>query len=326
MKQFRLIFSTLFLVTFLSCSKVVTLNFEKHFYDVNATKIIWIQLPGYSEELPMLLKLAEQDARQKTPLESFSCAGKAWTYNLYNLKPSPIEALHHQLTGSKNIKNKCEDFINRPIWDLLAGQGFKTAVLERGAKKNEQIFRTECSDEKDFKKNLSYFHMAQASGDKPAFFHAEDPVANLELRDYFDRACQSGSCVNTLFDNIKMLVEKALLKEDKFLFMVRDFSLLRAFEQTKTSSLNIKLVLQEISKVVGYINILREQYPETLILLTSGQSLNIEVPLRVNADFMNSPSSYSAVLAKGAGAENFCGYMEHEDIFKRILWKSGYNF
>ena len=316
----------LLLLVLVSCSKVVTLNFEKHLYDVNASKIVWIQLPGYSEEMPMLLKLIEQDALQKNPLETFNCTGKAWTYNLFDLKPAPMASFHHQITGSKNIKNSCDDFINRPIWDLLSSQGFKTSVLEKSANPDEEIFWSKCKSQNDFKKNLSYFHMAKASEPDASYFHAEEPMLKLEVRDYFDRACQKSSCTNSLFDNTKMLIEKALLKEDKFLFIIRDFSLWRALEKDIKNPVNIITTLKEISKILGYLNLLREENPDMLILLTSGQSLSVEIPLRVKPPFNSSPSVYSAVLARGAGAENFCGYFQHEDIFKRILWKSGYNF
>jgi hypothetical protein len=237
-----------------------------------------------------------------------------------------MAAFHHQITGSKNIKNSCEDFINKPIWELLNNQGFKSVALEKSAKPNEQIFWSNCIEQSDFKKNLSYFHMDKTTNKSGEYFNAQEPIVNLGLGDYFDRACQSGQCSNSLFENVKALLEKALMKEDKFLFIIRDFSLIRNLEQVTDNQADIKNTLQEISKVLGYINLLRESNPEILVILTSGQSANIDIPMKDKNVITKNQYAYSSVLVKGAGAENFCGYFQHEDIFKRILWKSGYNF
>jgi hypothetical protein len=293
---------------------------------VNASKIIWIQYPGYNEEMPMILKLKDQIEAVKSPLENFSCTGKAWSYNLFNLKPNPMAAFHHQITGSKNIKNSCEDFINKPIWALLNFQGFKSAVLEKSTNSREKIFWPNCFEQADFKKNLGYFHMEKANDKNSDFFNAEEPIVSMKVGDYFDRACQSGKCSNSLYDNVKALLEKSLMKEDKFLFIIRDFSLIRGLEQVKDNHSTIVNSLQELSKVLAYLNILKDSNPEIMIILTSGQSANIDIPIKDNNVIAKNNYSYSAVLAKGAGAENFCGYFQHDDIFKRILWKSGYNF
>jgi hypothetical protein len=326
MKHNILFLMYLFCILLSGCTKVVTLNFERHIYDVNVSKIIWIQFPGYNEEMPMILKLNDQIEGIKSPLENFSCTGKAWSYNLFNLKPNPMAAFHHQITGSKNIKNNCEDFINRPIWELLNYQGFKSAVLEKSANQNEKIFWPNCFEQSAFKKNLSYFHMDKAGIKNANFFNAEEPLVSMIEGDYFDRACQSGKCSNSLFNNVKSLLEKSLMKEDKFLFIIRDFSLIRSLEQAKDNQSSVINSLEEISKILSYVNLLREKNPEVLIILTSGQSTNIDIPIKDKKVVIKNQYAYSSVLVKGAGAENFCGYFQHEDIFKRVLWKSGYNF
>lgn len=107
------IFSFLLLV---GCAQVTSLNLQKHQFGKLPVKIVWLQVAGLSEEHLAMLKYSYPTVDVKTSFEKSLCVGKAWSYNLYDIRPEPADGFLSQMTGKKNVKGTCEDYELRPIW------------------------------------------------------------------------------------------------------------------------------------------------------------------------------------------------------------------
>ena len=67
------------------CSGGSTLNLKSHHFDNIPRQIIWIQVPGLSEEHLATLKFVMSHTGEKTAFEEMPCIGKMWHYNLFEL-------------------------------------------------------------------------------------------------------------------------------------------------------------------------------------------------------------------------------------------------
>ena len=104
-------FLSLLLILFtLSCAKAPTLNMERHDFNKHPQRIIWLQIAGFSGEHLAMLRFARSDSRKKTSFEQADCMGQAWSYNLYDLRPSSYQGFMAQALGTKNIAGDCSDF------------------------------------------------------------------------------------------------------------------------------------------------------------------------------------------------------------------------
>src|SRR5690606_23978229 len=120
----------IFLLLITSCAQVTSLNLKKHQFGQLPTKIVWIQIAGLSEEQLALLKFSATSSDYATNMGRSLCIGKAWDYDLYRLRPNAKLGFLSQLTGKKNIKNSCEDYEQKAIWNYLRPSGFKAGVFE----------------------------------------------------------------------------------------------------------------------------------------------------------------------------------------------------
>ena len=84
-------------------------------FNIKSQKVIWFQIPGFSENHLSLLKLSGKSTNQKLSFEKGQCFGKIWRYNLFNLRPSSFEGFMTQMTGRKSLKSNCTDFTKKPF-------------------------------------------------------------------------------------------------------------------------------------------------------------------------------------------------------------------
>lgn len=328
MKNLILILAT---IIFMGCARVQTLNLEAHKYSNRPDHIVWIQIAGFSEEHLPLLKFNSSNTNTKSLLESSDCVGKMWNYNLYKLRPKANESFLSQMTGSKNIKNNCEDAKLTPVWKYAKEIGHDIAILEAGVDKSSSLeSMLGCSNNSMLNLERDHFYkMSQASNDQ--FFHYQDSkeISSKRLKPglYFDRSCQKGSCFSTLGNNFRVLWEQFSKERNKTFFLVRDFNFQNALNKKDISLmrealLEVERMLKATKDIVG---------KDTLILVTGAESVGLEFPNQ-GMDWVNfertgknllykNSSLMSPAFATGAMAENFCGIFDESDLQKRILFK-----
>ena len=108
-----------FLVFIFGCASSPTLNLRPKDFNVKSQKIIWFQIPGFSESHLSLLKFSGSNPSRKLSFERSHCFGKTWRYNLFKLRPASYEGFMTQMTGRKSVKSECNDFAKKPFWSYL---------------------------------------------------------------------------------------------------------------------------------------------------------------------------------------------------------------
>lgn len=317
----------------ISCSRIQTLNTEKHLYSSKPDHIIWFQIPGLTENHLPLIKYNGQLAEHKSAFESFDCVGKMLTFNLYQLRPDAGKSFLSQLLGSKNIKNNCEDYDRPFFWRNYLNQGYKVSIIEKGMDATNSIEKyAQCGEmsKADFN-NIRLWKMSSNPYGKN-YFHYQDKIENIKsyLNDgiYFDRSCNQEACYSTLSNNVKTLYGQLLKENQTSIMIVRDFSYLNAIKNKNLSQ--ARELLQEYDSLLKWSFELPVQ-GNSLVLVTSGEVTEIEFPkegreweefMKVgkNATFKNT-NLISTVMARGSMAENFCGVFEEFDIERRLLFK-----
>ncbi|MBL7663724.1 MAG: hypothetical protein JNM93_01230 [Bacteriovoracaceae bacterium] len=314
----------IFLLLVCSCARMTGLNLKEHHFGVQPKKIIWIQLAGFDENMMSLLKFHQSNPVQ---LESFSCLGKTWSYDLYRLRASSYQGFLSEVTHSKNIKNNCEDYDRKPIWQTLEDYDYKTVILENPVKPgNSLIQSTKC--EKNNFLNLSTVFTMQANNDEKAnHFHSGSNLSYSENKIYYDKSCQQNKCFSPLSANVISIYEKSLKNKDKYLYMIRDFSLEDGVARGSTPAM--KSALNEFEALLAYFTALQKNDPEFLILVTSSSAIGVDLPMqgedwqKLELDLTGSVYKnrllMSPVFAKGARSENFCGLFEQSDVYARLL-------
>lgn len=327
------------LLSFLySCSRVQTLNLEPHRYSERPNHILWIQLAGFSEEHIPLLRFNVSDVEHHTSIEKVDCLGKAWNYNLFNLRPMAFESFLAQSLGTKNIKNNCEDYKVKSVWSFLAEMGYKVGIIESGADENQSLEKSlDCTPNEVLNLNMvRFYRMAplKNNSDKHSrklFHYQESPEALAEIMKpgiYYDKSCQKDLCYSSLSNNFKTLWNMLSKDQNQTFFLVRNFDFQNNLKRKDISSL--KESLQEIDQMIAWIK--SQKRDDVLIIISGAESLSIEYPVAgkewadfektgKNVLFKNS-SLMSPVLASGVMAENFCGIYEESELTKRILQKS----
>lgn len=321
------------LVLISGCARVQTLNLEPHAYSERPQRIVWFQIAGFSEEHIPLLKFNIVESGFKTSFEQASCMGKAWSYNLYELRPDSRNSFLSQMTGSKNIKGNCEDFDHKSVWGTLSELGYKSGILETGSTDNQTIEAAlSCSPNTFLDLNETrLWRMGPNSVGGKKSFHYQDPPnqleESLEPGLYYDRSCQKGICYSTLSNNFKTLW--AYLNKQSFnnIFIVRDFNFQTAL---KKKDLNFaKESLQEIDRMISWVK--KESPGKILIVISGAESLPLEFPSQGKewAEFekngknviFKKASLMSPVIATGPMAENFCGIFDESEMLKRLIHK-----
>ncbi len=333
----RFLFS-LFILTFIGCARVQTLNLIPHHYSERPKQIVWIQVAGFSEEHIPLLKYNVSEASHKTNLEQVDCVGKMWNFNLYELRPDASKSFLSQMNGSKNINGSCSDFESVPSWSYLEELGYGVGVLENGASADQSFEKSlGCSNNKTIDlARMRYWKMGLASSFSQKTFHYQDSVEQsrsvMNPGLYYDRSCQKGICYSTLSNNFKMLWSSMQKTNSKTFFIVRDFNFQNALKKKDISL--AKEYLQEIDRLILSINQdAKNNKDEILVVVSGAEVLPIEFPLQgkewsnfektgKNVIYKNS-GLMSPVLASGAMSENFCGIFDESEMLKRMIYKPG---
>ena len=315
-----------FLMLF-GCAQVTSLNLQKHQFGKLPTKIVWIQVAGLSEEHLALLKYSYPGADSKTAFENSLCIGKAWEYDLYNIRPAASSGFMSQMTGQRNIKNTCEDYAQKPIWSYVIAKGYKAGVFEGESSKEESILKSQECESPEFLQGLRVWRMDRKPPANAKFFHVEENTEFKANEVYYDRSCLSGDCFSSISANVEKTFESFSRNANNYLYIVRNFkydSFLRAKKTVKA-----KEELIQINKTIAYFQELAQKRGDFLLLVTSSAARHAEFPRKGKewSEYEKKGSGFvaeksdlmSSVFVNGARAENFCGIYEQAEIMPRIF-------
>lgn len=311
----------------LGCAQVTSLNLKKHQFGILPTKIIWFQVAGLDEEQLALLRF-QQNSERKTSFEENICIGKTWNYNLYDIRVPAEVTFLAQITGKKNIKNTCEDTKHRPIWSYLSGNGYQTGILEVGGDSKQTLLAlNNCTEDKSPYLDNTYIWIRREPIKNASTFHYVEDVPLKVNEPFYDKSCSGQSCFSNIVDDFKSVYTRFKKSSQKHLFIIRDFSYLKALE--KGDFKVAKKILSDIEMAYSEALALAEDSNDYLILLTTGDSRYVEMPEKGKEWYefekkgvgvnVRSKKLTNLVLASGARAENFCGIYNDSRIFERIL-------
>lgn len=312
-----------------SCAQVTSLNLKKHQFGQIPTKIIWIQVAGLNEEHLALLKFSKQTSNLKTSFEDFLCIGKAWDYNLFDIRPSAYASFHGQITGKKNIKNTCEDYKLTPVWKYMIGKGYKAGVFEGEMKNNYSLSKAkQCSEVgSKFLEGTTLWKMTKINNKKAKLFHINEKADFKPSEIYYDKSCLTGDCYSTFSQNTTKTFEQFARKSSNYLYLIRDFKFVEKLKSKNHKELKTDLL--ELEKIVSYFQNLASKNSDMLVLLTTAESRNVEFPRsgkqwqsfeKTGKYLLNKKSQLiSTVFASGARAENFCGMYDQSNMLARIF-------
>jgi hypothetical protein len=330
-RMVKLLFHLWPLLTMNACVQLGTLNLQDHQFGLFPTKIIWIQVPGLHEEHLALLRLLRPENTEKLAFEQSHCFGKMWSYNLYRLRPEPFEGLWSQTTGSKNIKNQCEDFDLHPLWKDLIQARFQIGLLESPARKEYSLEKVrDCPSQRtDLFKWVNVWLMRPAPSDQKKFvFGANGPHYYTPGTIYYDRSCQDQNCYSDLPRNAEVLFQQIQKRGGPYLFLVRDFSLVEALKQQHLE--HVKEALFQLEKMYRYFLGVQEKDNNVLLLMTSTASRSLEYPTQGDGWktlvekkplglIYKETALLSPVWSRGARAEHFCGLFDESDVTYRLF-------
>ncbi|RLA63672.1 MAG: hypothetical protein DRQ88_12110 [Epsilonproteobacteria bacterium] len=314
------------LTLIMGCSQINTINLKKHTFNQDPKILIWFQIEGLAPEQLAMLRFAKYSAGYRTAFESSSCFGGMWNYNLFKLRPNGHEGFLSQMTGKSNIKNSCEDFKHKPLWNYLSH--FKSGVFEIGTSGRTSLERAwKCSEGEAFKEHLTLWKMSPNKKRSKFTFNVlgNDPFEKGNV--YYDQSCNRKRCRGDLVDSVKGVFSSFAAKESFTLFIIRDHSYARALKRKDIKK--ARSILSKFEELYSYFHTRFDVKRDLLILVTSSAVRNIELP-NAGRDWKsfeqkgrkvlfrrNSLMSYA--LASGAKAENFCGIYEESEILKRVL-------
>lgn len=249
-----------------------------------------------------------------------------WNYNLYGLRPSAGNGFMSQIFGSNNIKGTCEDFKQDPIWSYVNASGYKVGIFESHAGSDSLSKSISCDGSKDFLKDAILWKMEKS--DSSSEFHYLGSEKFTKGTVYYDKSCKKGACFATLFDNVKSVWKRFKKEPGQTIFIIRDFSYLKAIKNKNIAK--AREILLDLEKSLAHLEAEFNRGKETLFLVTSSEAQNFEMPKKGKEWFefetkgkkviFRNTSLLSPVLSKGAGSENFCGVFEEYEVLKRIFW------
>ena len=322
-------YSFIFILLVSGCAQITSLNLQKHQFGQVPTKIVWIQVAGFEEEHLATLKFDSKKNDEVLSFEKFLCVGKAWEYNLFDIRPEAYASFHGQLTGERNIKNSCEDYDFKPIWSLVKDKGYKIGAFENHMRADQSLLKARsCKEIGDkFLDGLTLWKMNKAPSKKEKLFHRNEKVSFKDPSVYYDRSCLAGECYSTTSQNIKSVFTQFSKNNQKYVFMVRDFSYGNNLK--KNDYAKYKDSLNELEKTVQYFLNLSAKKSNMLVLLTTAGAHSVEYPrsgrqwqsFEKNGNFLKLKRSrlINTVFASGARAENFCGIYNQSQILKRVF-------
>lgn len=311
------------------CAQVTGLNLKKHKFGMQPTKVIWFQVAGLDTEHLAMLRFSSPTVETKPELEQALCLGRAWSFNLYHLRPAPGPSFLSQLSGKKDIQNSCEDWKQKAMWEYVVPRGFAAAIIEMDGRGDESLISAmNCGpDGARYLKDTTLWLMqssapAQA---KPYLPAVEQTYKTGEI--YWDQSCNSRGCGSSLSSVLSSLYPTFARKNDKHLFIVRDFSYAHAL--ARKDLIAARDILRELDKSAGTFMRAAEEKDDMLVIVSGAAAIDLDFPSEgkdwqqfeqkgTNA-FPRLPQLSSPVFATGARAENFCGLYEESELFERTL-------
>ena len=265
-----------FIILISSCAQVTSLNLKKHQFGQIPTKIIWIQVAGLQEEHLALLKFSKQSAEQTTAFEDSLCIGKAWEYDLYNIRPTATASFMSQITGKKNIKNSCEDYKLKPVWKYVVNKGYKVGVFESEMSKRESILEANSCSENDYLNDVIVWKMDKKASKKEKLFHASEKEEYSSSTVYYDKSCLTGECYSTLSQNISSVFEQFSRKSNNYIFLVRDFKFNYSLNKKNIKDTRSELI--ELDKTIRFFQNEASKRNDMLVLVTTAAVKSVEFP------------------------------------------------
>ncbi len=315
------------LLFILGCAQVTSLNLKKHQFGILPTKIIWFQIAGLEEDQIAMLRF-QDNGEKSTSFEDNACIGKAWSYNLYDIRTKAEANFLAQMTGKKNIKLNCEDAENRPIWSYLATNGYNTGILEIGStQKQSLVSLNQCGEKGLVFLSSLYFWLKKEPVPGSQTYHYTEQIPFNPNQLVYDKTCGAKSCGSSISEDMNAIYSIFEKLSYKNMFIVRDFSYLAALE--RKDFVKARDILRDIERAYRIALDTAEKNSDRLILLTTGDSRFVDMPDQGKQwfEFEKNGSNVQTkramltnlVLASGARSENFCGMYENAQIFERIL-------
>jgi hypothetical protein len=326
MNLFKICLSVIFL-TAISCARNETLNMKTQNFADEPRSLVWLSIPGVEIEHFGMLKLHHGESHLRSSFEQFSCTGQTWTHNLYDLRPNSYQSFLSQVMGTKNIKNTCDDYAHRPLWDYLAEAiDTEAIILESGIEDKDSVIQaSKCSS--DFLSNVTVLRMAEGKQDSN-LFHYQEANSFKRGQVYFDKTCQRGNCFASVLNNARFIFN--YLKENKKrpFIIIRDGRYEKALAENNMAK--AREILAEIERLTSFVNAETQTIKSSLVLFTSSSPKKVDFPNSgktwQNFEKMGrgitvkNTSLLSFVMANGAHAQNFCGIYDENEISLRILW------
>ncbi len=308
-----------------SCAQVTSLNLRKHEFGQQPSRIIWFQIAGLEEEHLAMIRFS-QVQNAPTSFENALCVGKTWDYSLAKLRNSASNEFMSQVVGKKSIKGSCEDTNNRAVWSYLATSGYRTGILEIKADEKESLMSfVPCEKGPNFLKTLHMWIMSKPPANASTFHYVE-PIAMKEDVVNYDRSCGVKGCSASIANNYMAIYESFQKNSSKHIFIVRDFSYLKALKEK--NFILARDILRDLEKTLA---IAQENGRKqgNLILVSTAETMLVDFPDQGVGwyDFEKDGSKatvkrqklMNTVFAYGARSENFCGVYEGASLLERML-------
>ncbi len=318
----RLLLVTLFLS---SCAQVTSINLKKHEFGQQPSRIVWFQIAGLEEEHLAMLRFG-QGQWSTTSFETALCIGKTWDYSISQLRNSADVGFMNQITGKKSSKNSCEDTENRAVWNYLATSGYKAGILEVKPDSKESLLSlVQCPKGPAFLKSLHMWEMNKAPAGASTFHYVE-PITVKEDVVSYDRTCQEKGCYASIANNFSAIYGQFQKNSSKNIFIVRDFSYLKAL---KEKNFNLaREILRDLEKTIAFANENSTKQGD-LILVSTSESMLIDFPDQGAGWYEFEKSGQKAIVKRqnlqnsvfafGARSENFCGVYDDASILERMF-------
>ncbi|MCO4792503.1 MAG: hypothetical protein KC493_02230 [Bacteriovoracaceae bacterium] len=312
----------------MSCSRIQTINLKEHSFGRTPDTIIWLQIAGLQEEHFALLRFNLQASNKMTSFEKSTCLGKAWAFNLYDLRPKVKSSFVSQMVGSNNIKSTCQDYKQDPFWKIDKDEAYSVGIFEMGVDKRNSVLESQQCPERSSSWNDPVYWVMRPPGVNKKTFHYQEKIQLDKGGVYFDKSCKANICFASPFVNVKKIWNKFSSNSGKKVFILRDETYLKALMKKDISS--AREMLGELEKIHSWFNQKLGNKSNTLILVTSAKVRDFEFPRNGKewAEFEKSgkhviyrnSSLLSPVFASGASSENFCGIFNENEIGKRFFW------